>query len=277
MGATLGAEAAGNVLWAGEGRSAVTRNRAIEAALEDAGTVTDLVRRSEMIISICPPHAAVEVANSVATLGFTGTYLDANAVSPATVRRIAERFDRFVDGGIVGPPPHRAGTTRLWVAGESSPEVGAVFAGSRLEVREIDGPVGSASALKACFAAWTKGTSALLLAIAALAEAEGISGDLLFEWEDSIPALPDRLESAAARGGPKAWRFSGEMEEIAAAFRTAGLPDGFHLAAAEVFRRLAPLKDPDTGPTIDDAVELLLGDARDEGGGLVKRPSPGDP
>src|SRR4029077_20266443 len=88
------------VLWASAGRSAATAERARDADLEDAGDVTELCRRSEILLSICPPHAAVDVAR--AATGFTGIYVDANAIAPGTTRAIAELQPRLVDGGLLG-------------------------------------------------------------------------------------------------------------------------------------------------------------------------------
>ncbi len=117
MGATVGASArtdGARVLWASEGRGAATCGRAEAAGLEDAGTVADLVRRSEVILSICPPHVAVDLARAVAALRFTGLYVDANAVSPQTAREIGGIVEKvgatFVDGGIVGGPPQKRGS-----------------------------------------------------------------------------------------------------------------------------------------------------------------------
>ena len=118
MGAAVGAalRAGGHtVLWGGERRSEATVARAREAGLEDAGTLEAVCRRCEVVLSICPPHAAVDVAQQVS--GFVGIYVDANAVSPATARTIGGLHARFVDGGIIGPPPREAGATRLYLSG----------------------------------------------------------------------------------------------------------------------------------------------------------------
>jgi 3-hydroxyisobutyrate dehydrogenase-like beta-hydroxyacid dehydrogenase len=242
MGAALGVQlgAAGcEVRWASDGRSPATTERAEAAGLHDVGTL-DALAESQVILSVCPPHAAEDVAKAVAARGFTGTFVDGNAVAPATARRIGELASpaRFVDGGIVGPPPSRAGTTRLHLSGAGADEVAALFAGTTVEARVHPGGAGAASAIKVCFAAWTKGTAALLLAIRDLATAEGVEDGLLAEWATSLPDLAAR--SDAARGtAAKAWRFVGEMEESAAAFAAAGLPCGFSQAAAEVYTALA--------------------------------------
>ncbi len=256
MGAVVASLLEQPVLWAGAGRSTSTARRAGDAGLVDVGTVEDLGHRADVVVAVCPPESAEVVADQVASTGFTGLYVDANAISPATARRVADRFERFVDGGIVGPPPTGPGTTRLYLSGNEAPAVAALFDGTHLEARVVDGPAGAASAVKMGFAAWTKGTSALLVAIRAMARAEDVEADLLAEWATSRPDLVERSGAVVGQVGPKAWRFEAEMREIAATFESDGLPPGFHLAAAEVYRRLAPLKDT-TGPTLEEALDLL--------------------
>jgi 3-hydroxyisobutyrate dehydrogenase-like beta-hydroxyacid dehydrogenase len=225
------------VLWASAGRSAATAERAAAAGLEDAGTVEEVCRRADALICLCPPHAAVGVAGVVADLGFSGIYVDANAVSPQTARTIGGRVARFVDGGVIGPPPQEPGTTRLYLSGAEAGTVAELFAGSALEAKVVSDEPGAASAVKMAFAAWTKGTAALLLAIRALARANGVEDTLSEEWRTSLPQLEEQLAAAARAALKKGWRWIGEMEEIAQTFAAAGLPDGFHMAAAEIYRR----------------------------------------
>ncbi len=252
--ALLAANSDRPVLWASDGRSPETANRASEVGLTDVETLAALVEQADTIISVCPPANALETATAVAGLGFGGRYLDANAVSPATARAVADLFDDVVDAGIIGPPPTAPGTTRLYVSGGGADGVGELLSGSNLEVRIVEGPAGAASAVKMCFAGWTKGTTALLYSIRSLAEAEGVSASLLAEWETSMPELIARSERSAAMVGPKAWRFEPEMHEIADSFAVAGLPDGFHRAAADTYGRMASFKGrPDAG---DDATTL---------------------
>jgi hypothetical protein len=196
-----------------------------------------LAERADVILSVCPPHAARDVASAVG--GFPGVYVDANAVAPATVREIAAGFERFVDGGIVGPPPSRPGTTRLYLSGGEAAEVAALFAGTNLEARVLSGESGAASALKAAYAGWTKGSAALLLTMRELARAEGVADALLEEWRLSIPELEEHVAGAERSARRKGWRWVGEMEEIAQSMAAHDLPTGFHKAAAEVFRRAA--------------------------------------
>jgi 3-hydroxyisobutyrate dehydrogenase-like beta-hydroxyacid dehydrogenase len=225
------------VLWASSGRSAATAERAERAGLEDAGDAAELCRRCEVLLSVCPPHAAVEVAQ--AANGFTGIYVDANAISPATARSIAQLHDRFVDGGIVGPPPDQPGTTRLYLSGGEAEEVAGLFAGTKVDARVLGADPGAASALKAAYAGWTKGSAALLLTQRALARAEGVEDALLEEWRLSLPELEEDYASAQRAAHRKGWRWVGEMEEIARSMDAHDLPAGFHEAAAEVFRYIS--------------------------------------
>jgi 3-hydroxyisobutyrate dehydrogenase-like beta-hydroxyacid dehydrogenase len=264
MGSVVGACAVAGgarVLWASEGRSAGSRERATGAGLEDAGTVAALVAASDVILSVCPPHAALDLARDVAGRRFAGLFVDANAVAPATAREIGAVVEaggaNFVDGGLIGPPPRNAGSTRLYLSGREAKRAAALFEASALEAIAIGDAPGAASALKMAYAAYTKGSSALLMAIRALAASEGVDDALLAEWRRSQPDLPKRSEAAARDNARKAWRFVGEMEEIAATFAAAGLPGGFHEAAAVIYERLAGYKDAAAPPSMADLVAPL--------------------
>ena len=253
MGAAVGqclAAAGHRVLWVPEGRSPASAARAAAAGLTAAsGGLAGLVREADVIVSVCPPHAALEVAREVAEFGlarraagFGGVYVDANAVSPATAREIARIIEAagadYVDGGIIGTPPVAPGFIRLYLSGARASEVQRLFVGGEVDVRVLGGEASvAASAVKMAYASWTKGSAALLLAARGLARAEGVEETLLTEWGISQPGLADRSGRAAGSAAAKGWRWVAEMEEIAAAMAAAGLPDGFHLAAAEVYRR----------------------------------------
>lgn len=260
MGASLAAALKDNDrvtgLWAGQGRSPATAERAADAGLSDVVITEGMTDSADAIVSICPPAAAEAVARSVADTGFDGIYVDANAISPATSTRIGHLFDRYVDGGVIGPPAHRPGTTRLYLAGAEAAAVASWWSGSNVDARVVadDATDAPASALKMAYAAWTKGTSALLLTVNALARSSGVEQALRTEWELSQPGLVERTERSAPQVAAKAWRWVGEMEEIADTMGDADLPDGFHRAAAELYERLAAFKsepDPSSDAVID--------------------------
>jgi len=263
MGAAIGACLAKRglrVVWASAGRGAATRARAKAAGLEDLGSLERALAAAEIVLSVCPPHGALALAREVAGLKFSGVYVDANAISPETARNVGRAVEKsgasFVDGGIIGPPPVEGGRSRMYLSGGHAKDVAALFAGSNMEAIRLAGPAGAASALKACYAGWTKGASALLAAIRALAETEGVEAALLAEWKLSQPDLQKRSEAVTAQAR-KAWRWIGEMEEIAASFEAAGLPGGFHLAAADLYRRLEGFKDGAAPPTLAEVIEAL--------------------
>jgi 3-hydroxyisobutyrate dehydrogenase-like beta-hydroxyacid dehydrogenase len=232
MGSAIGdalVENGHEVLWASEGRSPETAGRA--ARFRDCGTPQALAAEANVILSICPPHAALDVAHRVS--GFGGLYVDANAISPARAEEVAAVQPQYVDGGIIGGPPHQAGETRLYLSGPRAAEIAELFAGSIVETPVVP----DASALKMVYAAWSKGTAALLLTIRDVASHYGVDEELVREWGDSQPELLERLPAAERSAAAKGWRWAGEMDEIAATFGAAGAPRGFHEAAAEVYRR----------------------------------------
>jgi 3-hydroxyisobutyrate dehydrogenase-like beta-hydroxyacid dehydrogenase len=257
----LSARNSGNeVYWASEGRSAATNARAGAAGLTDAGTLEKLCEICSVIVSVCPPENAEQVAGQVGECGYRGLYVDANAISPERVRCIAQRLQaagaHFVDGGIIGPPATERNRTWLYLSGNRAAEVAACFSAGPIEVEVLDGGIGRASALKMCFAAYSKGSIALACAVLAAAEQLGVFEELQRQWARNGPSLPD-LEREISRAAPKAWRFTSEMAEIAATFASAGVPADFHRAAEELFGRLKDFKNCD-GVSLDAVLKATL-------------------
>ncbi|HUS95706.1 MAG TPA: DUF1932 domain-containing protein [Hyphomicrobiaceae bacterium] len=250
------------VAWASEGRSDATIARASEHGLQDVGTVSALVAASEIILSIGPPDAATAVADVVKGHGYKGIFVDCNAISPMRMRQIAESLEaagaRVVDGGIVGNPAWVPNKTFLYVSGPDAATVASHFHEGPLIARVMDGKaVGDASAFKMCYAAYTKGTTAILCALLAAADELGVRDAVNAHWEiDQAGRAGDRQE-VVSNVTQKAWRWTGEMHEIAATFASVGLPDGFHEAAATLYQRLEGLKDGPHPTPIEDVLQAL--------------------
>ncbi len=266
MGISIAAAAqnSGNrVFWVSAGRGAATHARAEKHGLQDAHTLENLCTQCQVLLSVCPPHAAETQARAVLAAGFSGLYLDANAISPQRAEAIGQAFAQagagFVDGGIIGGPAWKPGSTWLYLSGQRAAEVAALFTAGPLETSLLGESIGTASALKMCFAAYTKGSTALLSAVLAAADNLGVAADLNRHWAMNEPAFPEQAAQRVRGVTAKAWRFSGEMEEIAATFEQAGLPGGFHQAAAEVYRRMAGYKDAPALPPLEDVLEDLHG------------------
>ena len=244
--------------WVKHGRSSATKQRAEDADLTCYATLDGAVKEADVVFSICPPEYAETVAKSVSDLNFEGIYVDANATSPTTTARVAALFgDNFVDGSVIGPPARQPNRTRLYLSGMHAETVKQLFADTYASPANLGPSSTAASALKMCYAAYTKGTSALLLNIRALAEANGVTDALLNEWSISQPDLQTRTENIGPSVSRKAWRFAAEMREIANTFDASGLPCGFHQGAADVYERLAGFKDQPPTPTSELMAELL--------------------
>lgn len=249
------------VLWAGVDRSDESQRRAKECGLIDVEDVAALVELCEVIVSICPPHAALDVARAIR--GFAGTYVDANAISPEHAREVAaivgEGGAEYVDGGIIGSPPP-SHTTLVYLSGPTADEVAMLFRDAKIATHVLGQGPFAASAMKMSYAAWTKGTAAMMLGVRALARANGVEDALVEVWTATAPDLVKVGQRAARQAEDRGWRWDGEMAEIAATFIDAGLPGGFHEASGEIYSRV-PRK---MGATVDDTtlsevLDLLLG------------------
>jgi 3-hydroxyisobutyrate dehydrogenase-like beta-hydroxyacid dehydrogenase len=250
------------VLWVSEGRSSNTRSRAEKYGLVEAASLRELCERCQALVSVCPPSAAEEVAGQAAAAGFNGLYVDANAISPSRARRIGQILTSggaaFVDGGILGGPAWQPGETWLYLSGPDADQAAACFSAGPLEVEVLGSEIGRASALKMCYAAYNKGSTALLLAVLAAASQLGVQSELFAQWERDQPGSSANFAQRARRVTAKAWRFAGEMEEIAATFEQAGLPPGFHQAAADLYASLASFKEAPALPELEQVIGALL-------------------
>jgi 3-hydroxyisobutyrate dehydrogenase-like beta-hydroxyacid dehydrogenase len=211
------------------GRGERTRERAAAAGMEDVGSLGAVVREADVLLSILPPGRALELAEAVGR-DAGPLYADCNAISPATARLIGAAVGgRYVDAGIIGGPS----APRIYASGPHAAELTAL----PLDVRSLGGEIGQASALKMCYAALTKGLSALITESMVAADANGVTAALRDELADSqrqFLAGSDRLPGVV----PKAYRWVAEMEEIAATFEEAGMTPRMLLGAADVYRQV---------------------------------------
>ncbi|MGW4200938.1 DUF1932 domain-containing protein [Streptomyces sp. NPDC004726] len=250
MGTAIAAQArtAGHtVLWVPDGRTTATRERAAAAGLTSCATLAEALNASDVVLSICPPQAAEDVAVTVASNGYNGVFVDANAISPRRMERIAHTVrpaPTVLDGAIFGPPPTAGKQCRLYLAGDEQAmaPVRSVFQNTAVHVRTAGKDIGAASALKASFANFQKSARTLAGVSHALADTHGVA-DLLTEeagrMVSEILSDPGYLPSVAAR----AWRWAPEMLEIADTLRAAGLPTELAEATASVMTRWEEDKD----------------------------------
>lgn len=246
MGAAVGRQAVAGgatVRWVSGNRSDATRKRAAAAGFEEFSDLPSALDGTDIVLSICPPAGAEELAASLS--GYRGTFVEANAITPARTARIAAMLPaaRVVDGGIIGEPPQQAGTTRLYLSGDTD-GVPALFTGTALEVVTLPGGIGSASALKLAFASYQKASRILAAVAHGLAREHGV-GEHLMREADLLQSRPLADVGQFPEVAAKAWRWAPEMREVADLLSESGLPQGLALGAADALDRWAPAKDRD--------------------------------
>lgn len=248
-----------------DARSERTVQRAKVAGIAAAPSLEALVTTSDVVLSIVPPGSALDVAGELAAAMVAARqrpiYVDANAVSPATARLVAGIIEgtgaRYVDGGIVGGPPTVGRETSLYLSGNGGERLVDLLTTPELRVVWIGSDPTAASALKMAYAAWSKGSTALLLSIRALARHEGVEAALLDQWRRTQSDVLARSDEATRVSG-RAWRWSDEMDEIARTFEDAGLPGGAASAAARIYQRMACYKDVAVPPPLDEVIATVL-------------------
>jgi 3-hydroxyisobutyrate dehydrogenase-like beta-hydroxyacid dehydrogenase len=264
MGAAVAACAATNaatVLWCNSGRSPASAERATQFGLTPVATLSDLLDRSDIVISLCPPAAAEDLAHDVAGHRFAGVYVEANAINPERAQRIAALLEpeaTVVDGGVVGSPPVGGKTPTLYLSGPAfaTERIETLFAGTDVRTAALGTEVGKASALKLAYASFQK-TSRVLVALAVgIAREHGVDQELIevaSRRTDSYLSEPQYVAKTAAR----AWRWGPELEEAAAMLAAAGLPPEMLRAAATTLARWNDAKD-DGELTLTDALDRLV-------------------
>ncbi|MBS0639710.1 MAG: DUF1932 domain-containing protein [Acetobacteraceae bacterium] len=252
------------------GRSAATSTRAAASGMQDASDAQ--IAASDFILSIVPPGEAMSLAERLAPAlrasASKPIYVDCNALNPGTVVRIAalvqETGARFVDGGIIGPPPEPdSSKTRLYLSGPDAEAV-TVLARHGLSTPVQPGPIGAASAMKMSYAGITKGFTALGAAMMLAATRAGTADALLAEMQVSQKALLGWLTAQMPKMPSKAYRWVAEMEEISAFVGEDPAGAAFYQAAARLYERIAA--DLDGGRSEVDALETFC---RRAGGGTA--------
>jgi 3-hydroxyisobutyrate dehydrogenase-like beta-hydroxyacid dehydrogenase len=262
MGAAIAACAATNaaaIVWCSAGRSTASMERAAQFGLTPVATLAELLDRSDIVISLCPPAAAEDLARDVAGHRFAGVYVEANAINPERVTRIAALLEpdaTVVDGGVVGSPPVGGKAPTLYLSGpaDATERLEVLFAGTAVRTAVLGTEVGKASALKLAYASFQK-TSRVLVALAVgMAREHGVDQELIevaSRRTDSYLSEPQYVAKTAAR----AWRWGPELEEAADTLAAAGLPPEMLRAAASTLARWNDAKDGEL--TLTDALDRL--------------------
>ena len=235
------------VVTAGDGRGALSKRLAAEAGIEDVGTLEGVVSEAQLVLSIVPPAVAptfaADVVGAMRTAGARPAFADCNAVAPATVRAIARALEPtgapFVDVGIVGRGPGVGRErTRFYVSG--APRAAVLdLACEEIQLIDLGGEVGTASAIKMAYSALNKGTDALLAVVLLAAERLGVRKPLMHELEFSQIEALERMQARVPFLGATAKRFAPEMAEIARTYESVGVTSEFHRGAEWLYALFA--------------------------------------
>ncbi|MFN8523172.1 MAG: DUF1932 domain-containing protein [Chloroflexota bacterium] len=245
-------------------RSPRTRDLARAAGLEDVGSVERLVEAADVVLSVLVPSeaeaSARRVASALRATGSSVVYADCNAISPGTTKRVGQIIESagssFVDASIIGPPPRKAGTTKIYISGPRAGEL-EELSDCGLVMKPMGGQIGDASGIKMCYAALTKGLTALSTELLVTSERLGVAEALKAELEGSQQELMPWIDRFVNSMPSKAHRWVGEMEEIAATFEEVGLTPRTLLGAADMYRFVAATELGKETPETRDASRPL--------------------
>ncbi|MGA5424392.1 DUF1932 domain-containing protein [Streptomyces lavendulocolor] len=264
MGAAVAACAATNaaqVLWCEAGRSPASAARAARFGLTPVGTLAELLDRSDIVISLCPPAAAEDLAAETASYGFGGWFVEANAISPERMRQVENLLfpgaKAVVDGAVIGSPPTNGKTATLYLSGApaATDRIRALFTGTPIQTHVLGTDAGQASALKLSYTTFQKASRVLAALATGMAREHGVDQELIkvaSKRTASYLAEPEYIPKVAAR----AWRWGPELEEAADTLAAAGLPPEMLRAAASTLARWHDAKD-DRELNVADALEQL--------------------
>ncbi|KYJ87630.1 NAD(P)-dependent oxidoreductase [Sulfurovum riftiae] len=249
-------------LWCSEQRSQSTCQRAEQQDMVEVSSLVELCEQSSIIISICPPHAASDVAYQVLQQHFTGIFVEANAISPELSKRLSAAFAKkgvsYVDAAVFGGTNLTSKNTQIFLSGSKGEQIASIFSSGPVISKVISDEIGKASATKMCHSMYSKGIWAMLHTAVSAAEHYGIRDQLESLWIKNNVNFTENTYKNMQRTSKKAWRFSAEMNEISSTFHAAGLPDGFSKASSEVYRRLVKFKEYDQEPDIEEIINTLL-------------------
>ncbi|KAL5119501.1 hypothetical protein ACEQ8H_002566 [Pleosporales sp. CAS-2024a] len=226
-------------------RGPSTQARAKSANIPCVDTDDELVQQADYIFSIVPPRDAVATAQRIVAAKPTKEiwYYDLNAISPATARQLdallqAKHGIKFVDGGIIGGPPQPSqdgSWTKPGIPLSSPHALPDAKLLETLNMRVVADTIGTASGLKCCFAALSKGFTALALQSFTTAASLGVYDQLQHYLDTYNPSMAEKARQSVVGCTGKAYRWVEEMRQIGECFAA----DGGWEAQAKVFREIA--------------------------------------
>ena len=246
------------------GRSQRTKDLAELAGIADVPDLNDMAAQSQIILSISVsemvPSICQQVADAIKATNANVLFAECNAISPQLSRQmepiITEAGGRYIDASIVGGPPLNGSSPRFYASGDNTAEFEGL-ANFGLDVRTAGTEVGQASGIKMCYAAMTKGSSALYSELLMAAEMMGLSDFVIAEFQSSQPAVLQRMERGLPGVPAKARRWVSEMEEIKDTFEHLGLTPHLFQGVADMYRMIGSTSMGDETPQTRDGDRSL--------------------
>jgi len=246
------------------GRSQRTKDLAELAGIADVPDLNDMVAQSQIILSISVsemvPSICQQVADAIKATNANVLFAECNAISPQLSRQmepiITAAGGRYIDASIVGGPPLNGSSPRFYASGDNTAEFEGL-ANFGLDVRTAGTEVGQASGIKMCYAAMTKGSSALYSELLMAAEMMGLSDFVKAEFQSSQPAVLQRMERGLPGVPAKARRWVSEMEEIKDTFEHLGLTPHLFQGVADMYRMIGSTSMGDETPQTRDGDRSL--------------------
>ncbi|MBO20146.1 MAG: 6-phosphogluconate dehydrogenase [Chloroflexi bacterium] len=253
------------------GRSSRTRELSELAGIIDVPDMNDLVEQSDVVMSVtvseAVPGLCKEIADAVKATGTDLLFAECNAIAPALSREMEGVLNasgaRYVDASIIGGPPRNGSSPRVYASGDNVAEF-EQLRDFGLDVRNLGPELGRASGIKMCYAAMTKGTTALHAELLIAAEKLGLTEEVMAEFAGSQPAVVQRMEGWLPGMPAKSRRWVSEMQEIEKTFSDMGLTPDIFKGVAEMYRMIGatPLGDEnpesrDKDRTLQETVRII--------------------
>ena len=242
-----------------EGRSKRTRELSDQAGITDVPNLNELVEQSDVLMSVtvseAVPGLCREIADAVKVTGTELLFAECNAIAPELSKKMGGVLQgagaRYVDASIIGGPPRNGSSPRIYVSGDNATEF-EQLRDFGLDVRNLGPQLGRASGIKMCYAAMTKGTTALHAELLIAAEKLGLTKELMTEFSGSQPAVVSRMEGWMPTMPAKSRRWVSEMEEIEKTFSDLGMTPNIFKGVADIYRMISATALGDENPESRD-------------------------
>ena len=246
------------------GRSDRTRQLSEQAGITDVSSINELVAQSDILMSVtvseAVPGLCQEISEATRATGTDLLFAECNAIAPELSRDMESVLKsggaRYVDASIIGGPPRNGSSPRVYASGDNVAEF-LQLRDFGLDVRDLGEQLGRASGIKMCYAAMTKGTTALHAELLIAAEKLGLTDEVMAEFLNTQPAVVERMEGWMPGMPAKSRRWVSEMEEIEKTFSDLGLTPNIFKGVADVYRMIGETALGDENPESRDKVRNL--------------------